>query len=307
MKLVFFTISGRIKGVSYGHFFRCLHLAEEFIRRGEKVYFSGEMGDLSLRILKEMGIPIVEHILEDAFYVVDVRDFLRKGILEELSFNNIPFGVIDDTGDGSLSDLPCKFILNETLCQKLYVYKGKKLFLGPKYHIFPDAVLLTEPWDGGYLFVSFGSSDPFDLWDKFLPVISRLKIPVLYFIPPGLEGKTRDGIKKGLRRAGVDAKEDHFYKWLSGAKVVLSTGGRTPYEATFLGKPVIIYPTTWFERETAIEFAKLGGGLIIEDPEDLPFCLEYTPALRDISQIYDGGKGKKYIADYIISLGVNLA
>jgi len=223
--VVFRVLGNREKGS--GHLHRCLALAERMQHHRVGFIPVGSDG-LAETLIRKHGWPCWSDPYGADLIVNDVLDTTVKGMAALRSL--APVVALEDLGAGAdLAD----WCVND-----LYgILDGPKLaVVRPEFLAVPDA-----EYGGGRVLVTFGGTDPAGLTERVAPLLEGMETRVVQ--PPG-----RDGTWRNLA-------ED-----MAWADLVVTSGGRTVWEATAARRPCVTVLQN--ARESTHRHLSLGAGVV---------------------------------------------
>lgn len=283
-KVLFRVDAGRIKGLSFGHLFRCMLLARQLRRSfGTKVVFL--MNDYkdgvscarsfgyrvaTLKPLLSRGghdKAVIEHIqkIMPDHLVVDLPFGTPNIYLDHARSNRISTVCIDDMARRSFR---ADVVVNSGILAQRHRYRtclpGTRFLLGMEYfprderHVYKK---VSKRSGSARVLLTFGGSDPMGLTEKAARSLSKLGSEDVKFevvLGPGFKG--RRSIISALRplagkAAIIDYPKD-LRKYFQRSDLVVSAGGTTLYELYAIGKPCIAIASNEFESEIVEKFRK---------------------------------------------------
>lgn len=290
--------AGRLRGLSYGHVYRCLDIARElwdgwgceatFLMRGHEeaqdfsrgfgfgVEFFDPTADpdrdaaVTARTAKSLGRGWV---LLDLPY-----EWLDEKYVETLRKAGLRVVMIDDA---RFDDLGCEGYLNSSiLAHGRMTKRGPGKLLGPDYLPFrPQRLANRERVLAGggrpRVGLTFGGSDP----TRITPCVVDALLSdagggadFLLVLGPGYgPDEQLEGRLSGHGEWRVLRAPENLLAELAGCDLVVCSGGRTMYELYHLGIPFLPVATTPQEAEAISEFQRQGlvtGCLVAWDVQD---------------------------------------
>ena len=278
--VLFRVEGGRVPKLGTGHLVRCLVLAELLGSRGRRVHF----------LLRELpgGVDLVKNKQNPATVLPAEADpagelEVLKRLCSELSVATIVFDLPDSSSlVKKLGPLPgVKLVAVDELDQRfppwLDVLVDPRLWaeevrnrlgssrclLGPEYQVI-DPSWSEFKKDNQQIAskvrqvtVSLGGADPMGLTPRVVRELTDYRrfevVNVVYGPAATIFNKKLSGRNIRLYRA-----PENFPALVSGSDIVITSGGRTPYELASIGMPMIIVPTIEHERHTAAAFTERG-------------------------------------------------
>ncbi len=287
--VLFRVDAGRIWGVSYGHVFRCLSLAEELQRgfgmracfamrdrpegigvvidRGLKVIVLGDGKQVAATDLAGVSVVVFDLLTVDPGEVEAVRSAGIKAVI--LNSSPCPGAEADVIVSSGLSpiDRPAVRRGSAGVC-----YEGPKyIVLDPSYdHV--DPIDIRRSIDT--VVVSMGGSDPTGLTMRIIGALKQGGIDANLVVVLGPGCTAREQVECSLRgykgQWSLVSGAATLAPILSRADLAILAGGRTTFEAAFLGVPGIVVPSIQHEERLARAFAAKGGFLSLDKGWRLP-------------------------------------
>ena len=277
-KILFRVIGG--KDIGLGHIYRAITLADRLSLQ-HKVYFAIEKN-------RNWGIEKIKEKLYPIYQFANLEEF--EEIINKIS-PNILINDILDTDEPYMKWLrkKVKFIVNfedlgegakyaDIVINALYEnsYPPQNHFYGYRYVCLRDEFLLFPPKricpEVREILITFGGTDPNDLTLKFLEslrllekVIRQGSIRIKIVLGLGYKNEKKVyKIAKELASRGycIDVKKNvqMMAKEIFDADIVVTSNGRTIYEAASLGVPIISISQN--ERELKHLFTYTSGGVL---------------------------------------------
>lgn len=269
-QIIFRVNAARKPGLSYGHLFRCLALAK-FIRTllPHEICFWLEGEEQALQVVKDNGFKanLIREPLGKGHWEKQRLKLIIFDLLEIPSTYNAlpcPKVAIDDRGG---KDLEVDLITNSSLVRNNldYPFQEKTVYLlGPEYFILGPEFLLAHPTpirpDIQNVLITMGGSDPLDLTQKIAQQLlsDRHNYKITFVLGPGSRAKEHLDNMLATYPSHCQLVEHppDLASIMAQADLVIMAGGRTPYEAAFLGRPGICIPSSPAEAKTTRVFAQ---------------------------------------------------
>jgi spore coat polysaccharide biosynthesis predicted glycosyltransferase SpsG len=236
MKTVaFFTEAGSKRGL--GHFIRCKSLADGFIKRGYKVDFfidsDIKLNNKELNYFKWQNINIAKKydvIFIDS-YEADKRIYKKISSYAKITV------FIDDY---ARLDYPKGVILNFSFDaeDKFPIREKKHIYLlGSKYLLLRELFLKIQSVKRKYIFIMLGGSDVKKLSFKIVKLLKDVSIMKVVVT----NDKDMQKRLKSLKNTIVLYKpsEKKLIKFMSNARVAITTASMSLYELSYLKVPTI--------------------------------------------------------------------
>lgn len=306
--VLFRVDAARIRGLSFGHLFRCLALAVELRERhGTGATFVMRDHSEGVSVPVGHGFPVlrlkVDASAEDEAaalagrpeeaIVVDLPH-PDRALLERLVAAGRIVTVIDDLGGRPLpatrivngSIVPERLHYPERLDAGAHPHAPSLLLLGPEYAVLgaefdaPAGRFNASGTNPPSLLVTFGGSDPAGLTLPVLDLITELRPEGDVHIVAGPGFGTLAELEARAREAGPRVHVHHNPPDLAAlmrrADAAVAAAGRTPFELARLGVPALLIPSIEHEREVASAFARRGCALAVErwNPVTVRPCLK---------------------------------
>jgi len=232
--------------IGSGHLYHATALFEELDLKKFDVIFLLNSYDESIKGKISSQIEtMIENNLEDdllklnianyqsLYFVNDTLDTTTKEVdsIKKFNFKTI---CIEDRGEGANNaDLVINALYSKCTSNPNEVY-------GPKYNLFrnefyTEASRLDQNKSSDKILISFGGTDPERLTEKTIEYLTDLKIDNFRVINP--PHRTIDNLKY---QKWIIEGEVNVAKEINNSKFVVSSGGRTVYEANFLKKHSLV-------------------------------------------------------------------
>ncbi len=224
------TIVFRVVGnhtLGSGHLHRCLALAER-LQHHQIGFLPVSSDGLAEALIRKHGWPIWSELLGVDLIVNDCLDTSVKQMAGLLA--KAPVVALEDLGEGT--DLASRTI------NDMYGWESGSRWavVRPEFLAVPDS-----SFEGGKVLVTFGGTDPAGLTERVSKLLSGLEVRIVE--PPG-----RDGVWRNLA-------ED-----VAWADVVVTSGGRTVWEAMAARRPIVALLQN--AREASHTHLTLGVGVV---------------------------------------------
>jgi spore coat polysaccharide biosynthesis predicted glycosyltransferase SpsG len=285
-KFLFRVDAGRIPGLSFGHISRCKVLAEA-LRKAfscESIFLmrdipEGKMYATSHNMKVLLLSPDVDVRTENEIIVTTAAEFKPDWLVVDLPYANMDtsyFAKIREMGarilfidDSRFLTPEADVILNSSILAldrtRINSETNTRYFLGPRYFIFDDSELRTEPdrIEGIFnIVMTFGGSDPADITLKAVRLLIRKKWNNVLFrvlLGPGYVGiEEIKELTKDNASFEVVACAPKLLPLLSGSDLTICAGGRTMYELAYMNKKFFPVASAEHEAEAVGEFLRRG-------------------------------------------------
>lgn len=279
--VVFRVDGGNLPGISFGHIFRCLALAEELSKKNVKCIFVMRNYDESVNLVTKKGfdvIPLPRHVSENEDRVL-TADIVRKSNSKKVIFDlpaicqaylaSLPASVysivLDDTGQKAIQP---NLLINGSLVETFQTYPkspGTQFLIGPEYNIlgqhFNHLPKHRIQKDVQIISIFFGGSDPTNLTTKVLQSLQHSLYTCTFqvIIGPGFQhiselSRQIEGFPgEIIVKQHVKNMAWHFLH----SDIAITAGGLTLYELAATGTPGICIPSIAHEHATAEAFQRL--------------------------------------------------
>ncbi len=260
--------------IGSGHFFRCLALAEEFIKKRRKVIFITNSKNIKKHIKKNIpffmltGKTESERIKECKklstkikFWIFDLPKENKKYSFHLKKYDS---AIIDDLGN---IDVYSKILINGGVIKKFQKYNhnnGTEYLLGPKYMILRKNFYKNKLGDKTTnnkikkILLTFGGNDDSDLSSKILSDINTKKYKVSVLLGPTYKFtkkiQTITGSNKNIKIISSSKDTSTLFKKFD---LVVTTPGITIYELACLGIPTILISINEVQYTVAKYFHKM--------------------------------------------------
>ncbi len=336
--LILFRVDGgHIPGVSFGHVFRCLGLAEEFKRHDINPVFVMKGYYEGVEVVKKRGfhvltIPPETDIVEDCTFTRNVVEdsqiqtiiFDLPGIQQtHLQFlpRHVRTIVVDDIGG---KEIQPDIIVNGSVVRTFRTYPefpSTIRLLGGEYsilgHHFDNLPIRKIREKVKTVSLFFGGSDPENLTERVVKSLNRFQYPftLQVIIGPGYKHLTRLSrqIENAQNRMVFLNTVNNMARCFLQSDIAITAGGMTLYELAATGTPAIVIPSIAHEVHTANALQQLHSvknlGMWTENhPEILPETLyalarnyELRQQMSQAGQMTIDGKGRNRVITRILS------
>lgn len=334
--VVFRVDGGHIPGISFGHVFRCLGLADELRHYHVKAIFVMKDYREGVDLVKRKGfenVMIVPDVgpHEDAQFTANiVREAQVRGVIFDLPAvrqeyldalpNDTASIVLDDTGQKAVSP---DLLINGSIVQAFHFYLNAPFtdyllgkcyaMLGRDFDALPTRRLHK---DVTRVSIFFGGSDPENLTTKVAQSLCHLSHSWLFqvIVGPGFadmphlspllnEFPTSFVLWENVKNMA----QCFFY-----SDIVITAGGITLYELAATGTPTIVIPSIRHEEQAAEAFQQHGTVINLgmwgrEHPHRLSIALreliqnyELRQQMSQAGQQLIDGKGRQRVIARII-------
>jgi UDP-2,4-diacetamido-2,4,6-trideoxy-beta-L-altropyranose hydrolase len=267
--------------IGSGHFFRCLSIAKELIKKEFKVIFLVNNKQEIESHLDTVNIPF--YVLKDHDEINKVdecRNYVKNisKLIIDLQFDNSIYSklikddcktiVIDDLGNkkiysdllfnGSIVNEFQNYSINRNVTK--YFSGSKYIILRSEFEITREHVFLNEKIQK--ILLIFGGSDDEDITRKILPYFFDKKYDVTVIVGPSY--LHLDELKKIIpnkQNFKIIHNEKNISHRFSEQDLVISSSGITAYELACLGIPSILIPVDEYQIKTSSEMEKMGFGI----------------------------------------------
>lgn len=295
-RVLFRVDGGRVWGLSMGHVSRCLSLARELVGRGLSSFFLMRDYAVGTSVVERSGFPVqvlpveitpqedrkatysLAHVLGASAVIIDLPDPGKLlGSYEPSS--RVVTVVIDHFG--GIGD-EAEIVINESVLARPALYPGvarTRLLLGPRYFILDESYERIDPEKKKrtgpvrHILVTMGGSDPLGVTVRIARFFaaSSFSLDLTLVLGPGFEGQgeveaSLDGYRGAYR---IVIAPPTLAPLFAEADLAIMAGGRTPYEAAFVGVPGIIIPSIEHETGTAQAFSHRGAFLSLPSGQRL--------------------------------------
>lgn len=226
------------KQIGSGHFYRALRLVEGLTHHEVGITMRSSWEPWAVDALEERGLyvdPSVDREFVDGtdLHILDCLDTTTEQVARWKAAGKL-VATFEDEGDGALyADL----VVNELLANR---HQNRKALCGPDYTVLRPEFLAAPPRAIterlGHVLVTFGGTDPSGLNVRFASLLRNYGARVM-----AGPGACTDGLEDQL----LDVT---MAEAMSEADLVITSQGRTQYEAAALGVPTITVAAN--ERES---------------------------------------------------------
>jgi len=264
--------------IGSGHFFRCLALANEFIKRKRKVVFITNTRIIKNHINKKIGLFILKGKKESEqieeckklskkvkFWIFDLPKENGKYSFHLRKYNS---AIIDDLGGFSVYST---FLFNGGIVKKFQKYNNKnktKIFLGPEYIILRESFhknknstkISKNPIRK--ILLTFGGNDDNDLTSEILTSINTKKYHMTVLLGPTYKFmKKIQKISKLNKNIKIISNIENTSILFQKFDLVITTPGITIYELACLGIPTLSISINKNQNLVAKSFQKRKFGM----------------------------------------------
>jgi len=293
VRVLFRVDGGRIWGVSMGHIFRCMALAKELQNKyhADIIFLMKDYKD-GVQIVKdkqfnvhtincEIGnakeLEIIDKWKGD-IVVFDLIDIAEKNV-GRLSDKNRQIVVIDDTGEKRIeSDV----IINGSIVKKFHHYidngRNTDYYLGSEYCILDEEFSIPQKKEKDSvvkkILIFMGGSDIADLTIKIARFFKKetYLYNLIFILGPGFVKykELHDKLSSYQGYYDIYKSPKSVAPLFHSADIAILTGGRSLYEAAFMGLTGIVIPSIEHEKLVAEEFANREAFLSLSYSNNLP-------------------------------------
>lgn len=294
------TIGIRTDGgpsIGMGHIMRCLSLAKEFRRQGQKVYFISKFKNGIDRIQQEAFeiIPLTynQSLATDAFDYGSINELQQETgeIIQAIKKYNIELLLIDSYNvieeyflnlkpyirklmyidDINRFVYPVDILINGNITAPYMDYKkhspDEVMLLGPKYNLireeFRNLSSRTIKKEVKETMITTGGSDPYNVSSKIVNILledeelKQLKINIVVGIGFRNKEELRE-ISKSNSNVILHENIRDMSKIMLSSDIAISSGGSTLYELCACGTPTISFIVAENQREIVEKMQELG-------------------------------------------------
>ena len=278
----------------YGHFSRCLAIANYFSKRDYTIFFlinddttmKKELSKIKLnffivskfKTIQSEGKFLKKFVIKNniSCLIIDMREFSEK-LSKEITNCSCLTVVIDDS---SVCKVYSDILLNGNSIKKYHEYKlynkKSKLLLGTKYFITnPNfstnkktllEIISKKKYD---VTISCGGSDMNKITWKIVKQISALSnIQIHVIIGPLMKNKQNPKLKKHIKIVRFSNK---IWKIFNSSDLVICTSGSTLFELAIQGIPCINIAAAEHQIPYGLEFSKSKFGIYMGYWNNLDF------------------------------------
>lgn len=282
MNVVFRVDGGHIPGVSFGHLFRCLRLAEELQMHSTQSLFCIKADTKGMEILRQHGFELAPI---DAEFGIEkecqcIRDALRVHAGQIIIFDlpsirqayidafphDITTIVIDDTGNKPIHP---DIVINGSIVKTFHTYPHSprtRYLLGGKYCLLGEhfSHLLARKINNQVKTVTlfFGGSDPLNLTENVVNSLQQSRDACTFqlVLGPGYrhEAALLQLIAGSQNTMFIAKNIPDMAQCFLHSDIAITAGGMTLYELAATGTPALCIPSIEHEEETANAFEHIG-------------------------------------------------
>ena len=242
-------------GIGLGHVYRALTLAERISLKHNIVFVMNNHKALGIKKVKEFNYPIVTfedndelfHKLEEFKTDIVINDILdtNKEYIQQLKQKNYFVVNFEDMGEGSIiADVVINALYENSDPPTNHYYGHKYVCLRNDFYLYKRKIIRKKVKN---ILVVFGGTDPSNLTIKTLRAIHETKLKEIHFeviLGMGYNYK-KEAIKYINRlifegfKISVKKNIRTMAKEMRKSDIIITSNGRTIYEAASLGIPCI--------------------------------------------------------------------
>ena len=264
--------------IGYGHFFRCLALAEEFIKKRRKVIFITNSKDIKKHLKKNIPFFMLKGKIESdrikeckklsqkiKFWIFDLP---KENKRYSFHFKKYDSAIIYDLGN---IDVYSKLLINGGIVKKFQKYNHNnktKFLIGPKYMILRKNFYKNRLENMvckkkiKKILLTFGGNDDKDLSSKILSKINTKKYQVSVLLGPTYKFRKKiQTIANSNKNIKIISNSKNTSILFRKFDLVLATPGITIYELACLGIPTILISINEVQQTVAKYFHKIKIGI----------------------------------------------
>ena len=259
--------------IGSGHASRCLNLSKILIQKRHKVYFVSKYIDKNFqKILLKNKIKLI-NLKKNKDQIKDAKNTLLKikkiykkndwiivdnynlGYLWEKEINTFAKNlfVIDDFQNKKHD---CRLLLDQNILDNKNKYnivsKKTKILAGPKYSLLDENFFKLKKNIKAIkklrnLIIFFGSSDEYNLTQKFVDILLKLNKKIKINLVIGVTNKSKNKILKKYNKnyqVNMFYNLDNLAKLMSNSDVFIGSGGVTTWERCCLKLPSLVVSTS---------------------------------------------------------------
>ena len=287
IKVLFRVDAGRVPGLSFGHAFRCMALAQRLRdRHGAEVGFL--MGDNpdGVRVVRDRGFQIETTVRDADMEAAKIEqmgaDLVVFDLPEPAAWplarirNGRAVAVLDDTGGKRLdADLVVNGSVVPELRRYPFRHPGTEYLLGPEFCVlggdFDAARPRAHARTVDRLLVTLGGSDPAGLTAPVVRALAQASpsIRADVVLGPGFvgAGEIRAIAATADAQTMVHEAVPSLAEMMRRADLAIAAGGRTAYELAATGTPAILIASHPAEAPVVRAFERLGTCLAMPDAD----------------------------------------
>ena len=263
----------------YGHFFRCISVAEKLVEKNYNVIFLTNIDTIS-SLLKKKNISIytleskneIDRINESRFILENIPkliiDLPSQNEQYEKSFkNSCKTIVFDDLGNqklfpdllvnGSIVTEFQNYSFNDD--SKNYLHGPNYIILRSEFELVRKQIVLQKTLKK--ILLTFGGSDDENLLTRIIPYFFDKQFQVTLVLGPSyqFENELLKLLPKNHKFTIVHS-ENNMAELFSKQDLVISSSGFTTYELACIGIPSIFIPADESQMKNAVSMAESGFG-----------------------------------------------
>lgn len=255
------TIEWRIiagQQVGYGHLYRCLALADELPHHRHRFVVDGPEEALTLVRARHSAVNYGEYYAHAADVVVfDCLNVQPDDYQRARDENALVIGIeLESMPASAWMDL----YINELASEDPLTKRASVSRIGPDYASLRDEFQIArraveERWSDDLcvpnrVLISFGGEDPEHMTEQCLEVLVG-RYDVCAVIGPGFAPDYAARLRRNYRDVLLEAHQAQMAQEMLKAHVVITSAGRTAWEASALGAVIVTIPVNEREREHA--------------------------------------------------------
>lgn len=253
--------------IGLGHYWRMKNLS---FKMSSHNFFFLVKTDCKMNIEDDISYIIIKHnqneieLIEKTIKTQDIEiiiiDLLhyQKGYIKRLKSINssviVTFHEYDDYSD--YSDIK----INYNLFNGWKKVNKKNFLSGPKYIILNRDLFNVQAENNGYVFVSFGGSDPNNIMLSFIEIIINKSQNINYIIHIGPLNNNWKLINRMLKNKDckIFSNPQNIYELMGRSSINILAGGNMMYESIFLKKQTFIIAQNEHQKEFALNAQEEG-------------------------------------------------
>ena len=303
-RVLFRVDAGRVPGLSFGHAFRCMALAQRLRdRHGVGVGFLMRDNPDGVRVVRDRGFQVETTARDPDMEAAKIEKSRAELVvldlpepaawpLARLRAHGRAVAVLDDTGGKRLD---ADLVVNGSVVPEFRHYPfrhpGTEYLLGPEFCVLGDDFDVACPRAHARtvdrLLVTLGGSDPAGLTAPVVHALAQASTSIRadVVLGPGFAGAEEIRAIAATADAQTIVHEavPSLAEMMRRADLAIAAGGRTAYELAATGTPAILISSHRLEAPVVRAFERLGTCLAMPDADPAGMAAYLQAAMNSLS------------------------